>query len=171
MFFEIEAGGRVHKVAVDAAGATPGCCTITIDGDPISVDIRPTAEGYSLLETLTGRVIEAAVTDGPRGRTAGELTVHLPSVSVAVSIDANRRRGRTAVHPDGEQRIMAPMPGRVLRVLVAVGDTVELRQPVVVVEAMKMENELRAPKAGTVREVAIEAGASVEAGRLLVVIE
>ena len=63
------------------------------------------------------------------------------------------------------------MPGRVVRVLVAKGDTVDARQPVIVVEAMKMENELRSPKAGRVKDVAVAAGASVEAGRVLVVIE
>ena len=63
------------------------------------------------------------------------------------------------------------MPGRVVRVLVAPGDTVDARQPVVVVEAMKMENELRSPKAGRVKEVAVTPGTSVEAGRVLVVIE
>jgi biotin carboxyl carrier protein len=90
---------------------------------------------------------------------------------VPVAVDAGRRRGKTTHHADGEQRIVAPMPGRIVRVLVKVGDTVELRQPVVVIEAMKMENELRAPKAGTIKEVAVEPGAPVEAGRLLVVIE
>ena len=63
------------------------------------------------------------------------------------------------------------MPGRVVRVLVAPGDDVEARQAVVVVEAMKMENELRAPRAGKVREVNVAAGTSVEAGRVLAVIE
>jgi biotin carboxyl carrier protein len=65
----------------------------------------------------------------------------------------------------------APMPGRVVRVLVVHGEDVEARQPVVVVEAMKMENELRSPKAGRVKDIAVEAGTSVEAGRVLVVIE
>ena len=92
-------------------------------------------------------------------------------ISVPVSIDAGRRRGKIAGHADGEQRIVAPMPGRVVRVLAQPGDEVELRQPLIVVEAMKMENELRAPKAGRVKEVAVEPGASVEAGRLLIVIE
>ena len=63
------------------------------------------------------------------------------------------------------------MPGRVVRMLVAPGDEVAARQPVVVVEAMKMENELRSPKAGPVKDVPVAVGASVEAGRVLVVIE
>ena len=63
---------------------------------------------------------------------------------------------------------MAPMPGRVVRVLVKPGDTVAARQGLVVVEAMKMENELRSPRAGRVKEVAVAEGESVEAGRLLV---
>jgi biotin carboxyl carrier protein len=63
------------------------------------------------------------------------------------------------------------MPGRVVRVLVNPGDEVVARQSVVVVEAMKMENELRSPKAGRVKNVQVAAGTSVEAGRVLVVIE
>ena len=83
-----------------------------------------------------------------------------------------RRRGA----PDeagraGLQPVVAPMPGRVVRVLVSPGDDVAARQGVVVVEAMKMENELRSPKAGTVKEVNVTPGTSVEAGRVLVVIE
>jgi pyruvate carboxylase subunit B len=62
------------------------------------------------------------------------------------------------------------MPGRVVRVLVAVGDHVTARQGVVVVEAMKMENELRAPRDGTVTEIAVLPGAAVEAGAVLVVV-
>lgn len=63
------------------------------------------------------------------------------------------------------------MPGRIVSVLVAKGDRVTARQPVVVIEAMKMENELRSPREGTVKEVAVVAGATVEAGIVLVVIE
>jgi biotin carboxyl carrier protein len=63
------------------------------------------------------------------------------------------------------------MPGRVVKVLVRPGDAVAARQPVVVVEAMKMENELRAPRAGTVAEVRVNEGVSVEANAVLVVLE
>jgi biotin carboxyl carrier protein len=108
------------------------------------------------------------------GQTPGELLASLSGRTLAVGVNA-RRTGRAAIETGagahGEQKIVAPMPGRVVRVLVAAGDAVEMRQPVIVVEAMKMENELRSPKAGTVRDVAVSAGASVEAGRVLVVID
>jgi biotin carboxyl carrier protein len=63
------------------------------------------------------------------------------------------------------------MPGRIARVLVRAGDTVAARQGLVVVEAMKMENELRSPRAGTVSDVRVVAGALVEANAVLIVIE
>ncbi len=63
------------------------------------------------------------------------------------------------------------MPGRVVRVLVTAGDHVTAKQPVVVVEAMKMENELRTPRDGVVTEVRVSAGVTVESGAVLVVIE
>ena len=71
----------------------------------------------------------------------------------------------------GEQRIVAPMPGKIIRILVAPGAEVKARQGVVVIEAMKMECELASPKAGHVKEIAVEVGASVEKGRLLAVVE
>jgi biotin carboxyl carrier protein len=67
--------------------------------------------------------------------------------------------------------VVAPMPGRVVKVLVAPGESVAARQPLVVVEAMKMENELRAPGPGTVREVRVTDGDPVESGAVLVVFE
>ena len=81
---------------------------------------------------------------------------------------AGRRRGAWA--GDGPVRIVAPMPGKVVRVLAAPGEAVTARQGVVVVEAMKMENELRAPRAGIVGEVLAREGALVDAGALLLTI-
>jgi len=72
--------------------------------------------------------------------------------------------------PGVSQPIKSPMPGRVMRVLVAVGDHVAARQAVVVVEAMKMENELRAPAGGVVKEILVAPGAAVETGAVLVVV-
>jgi len=67
-------------------------------------------------------------------------------------------------------RIVAPMPGKIVRVLVRTGEAVRARQPLVVIEAMKMENELRAAGSGTVAEIQVTDGQSVEAGALLAVI-
>jgi len=80
------------------------------------------------------------------------------------------RHGASGASTEGPQRLVAPMPGKVVRVLVKPGDQVVARQGLVVVEAMKMENELRAGRSGVVREVLVLEGASVEAGAPLVVI-
>jgi biotin carboxyl carrier protein len=71
----------------------------------------------------------------------------------------------------GSRTVTSAMPGRVVRVLIKPGDRVVERQPLVVVEAMKMENELRAPGDAVVRDVTVGEGASVEAGAILVVLE
>ena len=71
----------------------------------------------------------------------------------------------------GPQRVLAPMPGKVVRVLVKAGDEVTARQGLVVVEAMKMENELRSARQGRVRDVLVVEGQSVEAGTALIVVE
>jgi len=78
---------------------------------------------------------------------------------------------RSDVASGGPVTVNAPMPGRIVKVLVTVGETVAARQGLVVVEAMKMENELRSPRAGVVSDVRVAEGALVEAKAALVVIE
>lgn len=80
------------------------------------------------------------------------------------------RRGREDVEHSGPARVHAIIPGVVVSVSVAPGDTVEAGQHLLVVEAMKMQNELRAPRAGTIDQVAVGAGVKIEVGDLLVVI-
>jgi len=102
----------------------------------------------------------------------GELLMSLgrPDEAIAVTQNGRRRWGRSADGGSGPQRIMAPMPGKVVRVLVKAGEAVQARQPLIVVEAMKMENELRAAHPGTVTQVAVGEGTKVEGGTLLIVI-
>jgi biotin carboxyl carrier protein len=167
--FEIDINDRTHKVVIERDGAaSDGRFRVVIDGVPTAVDARPTELGLSLV-FADGRSMDVALTDRP----GGEWFVQLPHADVTAVVDARRyQRGEGGgAAKTGVQRIKAPMPGRVVRLLVAVGDTVELRQGVVVVEAMKMENELGAPKAGRVKEIAVTEGQSVEAGRVLIVIE
>jgi biotin carboxyl carrier protein len=73
--------------------------------------------------------------------------------------------------PEGRQTLKAVMPGKVVRVLCKAGDAVEAGQGIVVLEAMKMQNEVKSPKAGTVSSVAVKEGSAVSAGDLLAVIE
>ncbi len=172
MTFEIDVNGRTRTVSVERV-ANAGHHRVTVDGRAHDVDaVRIGEYGLSLVvdgEAGTSREISVA----PSGN-RGALLIAIDGRTVAASVDARRTR-RAGVdaggRAHGEQAITAPMPGRVVRVLVAPGDDVTARQGVVVVEAMKMENELRSPKAGRVKDVSVSAGTSVEAGRVLVVIE
>jgi len=101
-----------------------------------------------------------------------DLTVHVDGEPVRLAIHDARAGGWRRAHEhaagDGPAAIVAPMPGRVVKVLVKPGETVAARQGVIVVEAMKMENELRTPRAGTVAEVRVSEGMSVESNAVLV---
>jgi biotin carboxyl carrier protein len=170
MIFEIEIGGRTRSVAVEKTAGDG--YRVSLDGHPRELDAaRVGVYGLSLLNRETGESREVQVTPATD---RGELLITLSGRTVAATVNG-RRTGRagaeTAAGARGEQAITAPMPGRVVRVLVARGDEVDVRQGVVVVEAMKMENELRSPKAGRVKDVSVTPGTSVEAGRVLVVIE
>jgi len=170
--FEVEVAGRLRRVAIEPVGpadAAGGRFRVAVDDHVLEVDARPTDLGLSLI-TSDRTVLDAALTGLPRG----EWIVEFPHVVIRAAVDARRFR-RTdsgdASGGSGLQRLVAPMPGRVVRVLVKRGDEVQARQGLVVVEAMKMENELRAARAGRVTDVAVVEGASVESGRLLVVVE
>jgi biotin carboxyl carrier protein len=132
----------------------------------VKPDIVRTGNTWSIL--LGTRSYEVTIVEEP----PGELAVSVDGQVVPV-----RRARRTrpekpgAGSAQGPQTITAPMPGRIVQVLVKAGDTVAARQGLVVVEAMKMENELRSPKAGTVTEVRVTQGQSVEARAVLVVVE
>ena len=171
MTFEIEVNGRTRTVAVERSG--PRHFRVVVDGTAHEVDAARVGNfGLSLL--LDGRTGISREVQVARAGGNGDLLVTLDGRVATASV--NRRRtshggGDGADGVAGEQAIVAPMPGKVVRVLLSVGDEVAARQGVVVVEAMKMENELRSPKAGRVKDVHVSPGMSVEAGRVLVVIE
>jgi biotin carboxyl carrier protein len=172
MTFEVVVNSLARIVTVEPDARRPGRYRVTLDGHRLSVDARRLDAGRMSLVMLDGAGSSHEVTVLENG--SGELLVGLRDGTVAATIDGRRRRrgasdGAGTLH--GEQRIVAPMPGRVVRVAVRPGDAVAAKQGLVVVEAMKMENELTSPKGGRVKEVAVSEGMSVEAGRLLVVVE
>jgi biotin carboxyl carrier protein len=142
--YAVALDGRTQVVDARATGA--GTMSLLVDGQGHWVAVEPRPGGYTV--HLREDTVEVDLTDLARG----------PSVSAA-------RAGT------GPVRVVAPMPGRVVRVLVQPGDEVSAGQGLVVMEAMKMENELRAPRAGRVAEVRARERQAVEAGALLVVLD
>ncbi len=120
---------------------------------------------YSIL--LEGRSFEARVHEVARG-----LIVIIEGHEFAFHIEDPRewRKRGAALEAEGKQQVLASMPGKIVRVLVAAGQAVKSGQGIVVVEAMKMQNELRSPKAGTVERLLVAEGQAVNAGETLAVI-
>ena len=171
MDLHLALNGRTRVVSVDRAD---GRHRVTIDGETLIVDAAAfEAWSWSLVFPDDGHAT-ASVGLSSAGQN-GDLHVHLAAGTLAVQpVTGAARFGRgagAAAKAEGRQPIVAPMPGKVVKILVKAGDAVKARQGVIVVEAMKMENELRSPKDGRVTEIAVSEGTSVEAGRLLVVVE
>jgi len=164
--YEVEVNGRVRQVNVHRTGNT---FDVTVDNrswrvDAAHVDTRT----MSLVIDPGG----ASYDVGFASDTAtGLLWVRVGTTHIPVTLNGRRRRDEPGHAGAGPQRIVAPMPGKIVRVGVKAGEAVIARQTVVVIEAMKMENELKAGRDGTVGELLAQEGASVEAGALLVVIQ
>jgi biotin carboxyl carrier protein len=142
-----------------------------VDGRSYELTVREPEHGVYLL-ICDGAVYECRVTG--EGAKPELFLVHTGNDAYAITLsDPKRlRAGQSAGHQaDGTARIVAPMPGKVVRVLVEQGATVEAGQGLVVVEAMKMQNEMKSPRAGIVTELPVAAGATVNTGDVLAVIE
>jgi biotin carboxyl carrier protein len=172
---EYEIGDRLRTVEIkrhtDGYEVSVDGCTHIIDA------VRVGGTTWSLLvhdgNGSPRRSVEATVI--PKSANSG-FDVHIDGFHVPVllkrGLGRRSRDGAAAgARGEGTQRVAAPMPGKVVRVLVTPGEAVKARQGLVVVEAMKMENELRAARDGTVREVLVTEGQSVEAGTALVVVD
>jgi biotin carboxyl carrier protein len=142
------AGWRVtldgELVAVDAVEIAPNILSILLEGQSFEISVTPSPDGKLKLQTgsqeFTAEVIDPRAWSG-------------------------RRHG--SVEAEGRQQIVAPMPGKVVRLLVKAGDHVEAGQGLLVVEAMKMQNEIRSPKSGVVERVLAREGQPVNAGEIL----
>jgi len=170
VIFQVEAGGTRRTIEVQRAGDR---WSITVDGRVASASVSRIEGRWSLLyggrdETGPRRSYEVVLE--PRHRSHQLIHVDGRVVTVRFLDEARRSRG-TAATEAGVREIVAPMPGRIVKVLVKAGDSVAAHQGLVVVEAMKMENELRAPRSGTVASVRVTEGMSVEANAVLVVVD
>jgi biotin carboxyl carrier protein len=167
VLFDATVDGRTVRVEVREVRGKDGHYTVVLDGQPLDVDLHEAGRDFVSL-IIGGRSYEAGLEKQPGG-----YMVVLPDDAVAVElVDAARgspggaRRG-----PAGPARLTAPMPGKVVRVLAAAGQEVVAGQGVVVIEAMKMENELRAPRDGRIADLQVREGQAVETGALIAVVE
>lgn len=164
MKYEVTVGEKTYIINVNHEGQ------ITLDGDPLEIDFAPMGLTglYSLL--VNNESFEALVEE--RG---GIWYVLFRGDLYEVNVDDERAqllRARADMHASDSEEvaIKAPMPGLVVVVLVEVGQKVEAGDKIVILESMKMENELKTPRAGRVERVTVSAGDSVEQDQVMVVI-
>jgi len=178
----LEIGGKKRRVELGgtlSGGVSAGVLECSVDGRPVSVDVRLLEAGVMsvLIADPDARSTEARSTEA-QGR---QYRCVLDGDGVVIG---GRRYGFEVEDPrswqgrrgpgagtEGPRPVKAPMPGRVVRLLVEVGEEVEEGQGVVVIEAMKMQNELKSPKAGRVIRVGAAVGDTVGSGDVLVVVE
>jgi biotin carboxyl carrier protein len=150
-----------------------------VDGEPVEAVLRRAGHGRVVL-AAAGTSTRAVVAPlGAAGRGATRLEVLVDGFRFEVDVEPERlaalreraTRGRAAGGHRGPLDVRAIIPGKVVTVSVVPGDPVTVGQQLLVIEAMKMQNELRAPRDGTIARIAAAVGATVEIGDLLVVIE
>ena len=162
--FVVRVGEREHTVRIDGQ-------TAHVDG--VAHTVQPSGGGRTLVVAPTAqRSVSLAV--GSRGL---PIAGNVAGIAVAVEVRTAQAAALAAAMSGGRagaraaSQIKAPMPGRVVKILVSQGQPVERGQPIAIVEAMKMENELHASASGTVKLIHVQPGAAVDAGQLLVELE
>jgi acetyl/propionyl-CoA carboxylase alpha subunit len=164
--YYVRVGEDDHEVVLDGEG-------VQIDGTRVVASVAP-SDGTPVRVVSIGSEIHRVVLR--RGSQRGAYTLWLDGFRFEVEALDERARAirelsRTSAAPTGPAPLVAPMPGLIVRVAVKPGDEVKAGQGLVVMEAMKMENELRAVAAGRVKVVHAQPGTAVEKGALLVELE
>jgi biotin carboxyl carrier protein len=157
MKLDVVVNGRTAQLRLESS-------RFEYDGLTRNYSIEPSGPGiFSIL--IEGRSYQATIL----ATSTIQVNNQIFNVEIFDPRELRARSSSGASH--GRQNIAAPMPGKVVRLLVSVGDHVEPAQGLIVVEAMKMQNEMKSPKAGTVVEIKTKDGATVAAGEILIVIE
>jgi biotin carboxyl carrier protein len=166
MKFEVHLDGPSgKKTRIVELERNAGGWRVILDGQPVDADAVEIAP-HTLSILLNGQSHEIRITPASGGKLKLQTgTQDFTAEVVDPRAWSGRRHG--LVEAEGRQQIVAPMPGKVVRLLVKAGDHVEAGQGLLVVEAMKMQNEIRSPKSGTVERVLAKEGQPVTAGEVL----
>jgi biotin carboxyl carrier protein len=166
MKYTAEHNGKEYEIEFSQNGVV---VSATVDGRSYELDVSEPEAGVYLIKNGT-KIREIVVGKNDDGTFHVRVGENLFDIGVA---DPKRLRGRSSAagEQDGVAEIKTAMPGKIVRVLVAAGDVVEKGDGIIVVEAMKMQNELKSPKNGTVVEIRFAEGSTAAAGDVLVTIE
>jgi biotin carboxyl carrier protein len=160
MKYEITIGGTTRYVDIQPAGE--GRYRVAWDGKSHEIDLlKPSPEAYQML--IDGESWEAGCVASPEG-----YLVDVMGFSTEVTVVDPRRKALKQAAGAASGMLATQMPGRVVRLICKVGDVVKKGQPIIVIEAMKMENEMKSPIDGTIGEILVAEGVAVEAGTKLI---
>jgi biotin carboxyl carrier protein len=165
MNFDVVVEGKTQKLELTRADTGWHC---SIDGQPVNVDAVLTRPNVISL------IIDGVAYEVKREIAANEQYVWVRSARFKTELRdprSLRSRRASAGAAEGPPKLLAPMPGKVVRLIAKEGDSIEAGKGVLVVEAMKMQNELKATKSGTVQKLMVVEGANVNAGDVLAIIE
>ncbi len=164
MKYYVTVDGREYEVEIQDNGR------VLLEGEPISVDLARVA-GENLYSLLMNHTSYEIAVEEIRGGYQILLGGELYQATVVDERQRRLLRGRDKpAAPHGELNVTAPIPGLIVKLEVEEGEEVDVNQPLVILEAMKMENEIRSPRRGVVRAVLVEPGQSVEQGAVLVIL-
>lgn len=170
MIYEVSVAEKTYRVELLRVDAGWKC---KLDGREVPLDVSSAQDGVLslLLEGKSYEIKQEIIGSGTAGAETTVVIGH-DRFSVAVRDPRSfRSRARAGAAEQGVQKIKASMPGKVVRLLAAVGTAVEAGQSMIVIEAMKMQNELKSPKSGVIRKISVSEGAAVEAGQTLAEVE
>ncbi|MBZ0115622.1 MAG: hypothetical protein K8H88_01415 [Sandaracinaceae bacterium] len=162
MKYRVTIEGREREV--DVTLTPDGRASVSLDGAPVDADVERVPGGLSMRLGANVFDIATSAKSDERMLAAGGARV----VAQVVSERARGKGKKAGALGAGGNELRAPMPGRVVKILVGVGEEVEVGQACLVIEAMKMENDLRAPTAGKVSAIHVTEGTSVEGRALLI---
>ncbi|HUK40931.1 MAG TPA: biotin/lipoyl-containing protein [Candidatus Acidoferrales bacterium] len=167
MPFIAKLGDQKYTIDIEEIGKS--VYRVAVDGNEFLVDGKKTGRtNYSLI--VDNRSFEIEV-----DHAEDEYRVLVDGRNYHIHLVDERRMlvggGQSGVELQGRQKVSVPMPGKVIAVLVSEGDKVEAGQGLVIVEAMKMENEVHSPIAGEVKEIKVKPGDTVEGGAVLIIVE
>lgn len=161
-YVTLDADPASRPVLVDLVELPSGALEVRVDGRPLPVDVVEIGAGRAQLNVrVNGQVVDLT-TEGRLPDLGAFASGQRASVHVVSERMRSADRAQKSTGAGVDRTVRSPMPGRVVKVLVAMGEVVEAGQGLLVLEAMKMENEVRARVAGTVAEVHVAAGATVD---------